>query len=118
MRGLRSRDGLGPDRNHGVPRWRKLKTWAAFDVPVALCLRRWIASLANCGCSGCRRAGRMSLRFAAALPEPARSTYEAGPTGFVLAPRLAAAEVDCLVCAPGLVPGLVPREPSDRVNTD
>ena len=52
--------------------------------------------------------------FAAALPGPVRATYEAGPTGFGLARRLAKAGVDCLVCAPGLIP----RGPSDRVKTD
>ena len=43
-----------------------------------------------------------------------RATYEAGPTGFVLARKLEAVGVDCLVCAPGLIP----RAPSDRVKTD
>jgi transposase len=39
---------------------------------------------------------------------------EVGPTGFALARRLQAAGVDCLGCAPGLIP----RGPSDRVKTD
>lgn len=52
--------------------------------------------------------------FVAALDGPVRVTYEAGPTGFALARRLEAAGVDCLVCAPGLIP----RAPSDRVKTD
>ena len=43
-----------------------------------------------------------------------RATYEAGPTGFVLARKLEAIGVDCLVCAPALIP----RGPSDRVKTD
>jgi transposase len=42
--------------------------------------------------------------FAEALPGPVRATYEAGPTGFVLARRLQAAGIDWLVCAPGLIP--------------
>ena len=50
----------------------------------------------------------------AGLPGPVRARYEAGPTGFALARRLEAAGVECLVCAPGLVP----RGPSDRVKTD
>ena len=52
--------------------------------------------------------------FVSGLPGPVRATYEAGPTGFALARRLQAAGVDCLVCAPGLIP----RGPSDRVKTD
>ena len=50
----------------------------------------------------------------AGLEGPVRATYEAGPTGFALARLLEAAGVDCLVCAPGLVP----RGSSDRVKTD
>ena len=70
--------------------------------------------------SGELRVGRLPGRsdevaaFAAALPGPVRATYEAGPTGFVLARKLAAIGVDCLVCAPGLIP----RGRDDRVNTD
>ena len=52
--------------------------------------------------------------FVAALPGPVRATYEAGSTGFALARRLAAAGVDCLVCAPGLIP----RGAIDRIKTD
>jgi transposase len=52
--------------------------------------------------------------FVAALEGPVRATYEAGPTGFALARRLEAVGVDCLVCAPGLIP----RGPTDRVKTD
>ena len=54
------------------------------------------------------------VAFAAGLPGPVRASYEAGPTGFVLARKLEAVGVDCLVCAPGLIP----RGPSDRVKTD
>ena len=43
-----------------------------------------------------------------------RATYEGGPTGFVLARRLAAAGIECVVCAPGLIP----RGATDRVKTD
>jgi len=52
--------------------------------------------------------------FVAAQPGPVRATYEAGPTGFALARKLAAAGVDCLVCAPGLIP----RGATDRIKTD
>jgi transposase len=52
--------------------------------------------------------------FVAGLPAPVRATYEAGATGFALARKLAAAGVDCLVCAPGLIP----RGATDRIKTD
>jgi transposase len=55
-----------------------------------------------------------AAEFVAGLPGPVRATYEAGPTGFALARRLQAAGIDCLVCAPGLIP----RGSSDRVKTD
>jgi transposase len=54
------------------------------------------------------------VEFVAGLQGPVRVTYEAGATGFALARRLEAAGIDCLVCAPGLIP----RGPSDRVKTD
>src|SRR4051812_48078486 len=91
------------------------KTWAAFDVHVS-----GVVAAALDRDSGELRVQRLPGRseevvaFAAGLPGPVRVTYEAGPTGFVLARRLAAAGVDCLVCAPGLIP----RAPSDRVKTD
>ena len=91
------------------------KTWAAFDVHVS----GVVAAMLDRD-SGELRVQRLPGRseevaaFAAGLPGPVRATYEAGPTGFVLARQLAAAGVDCLVCAPGLIP----RGPSDRVKTD
>src|SRR5690606_37940402 len=48
------------------------------------------------------------------LPAPVHATYEAGPTGYGLARALNAAEVDCLVAAPGKIP----RGATDRVKTD
>ena len=72
------------------------KTWVAFDVHisgvVAAVLERE---------SGELRVQRLAAgseevtAFAAGLPGPVRATYEAGPTGFVLARRLEAAGVDC-----------------------
>jgi hypothetical protein len=44
------------------------------------------------------------VEFVAGLAGPVRATYEAEPTGFVLARRLETMGVDCLVCAPGLIP--------------
>jgi transposase len=91
------------------------KTWAAFDVHVS-----GVVAATLDRDSGELRVRRLPGRseevvaFAAGLAGPVRATYEAGPTGFVLARRLAAAGVDCVVCAPGLIP----RGPSDRVKTD
>jgi transposase len=91
------------------------KTWVAFDVHtsgvVAAVLERE---------SGELRVQRVAAgseavtAFAAGLPGPVRATYEAGPTGFVLARRLVAAGIECVVCAPGLIP----RGATDRVKTD
>lgn len=55
-----------------------------------------------------------ALEWCRALPGPARVTYEAGPTGFGLARALAEEGIECMVCAPGLIP----RAPRDRVKTD
>ncbi len=91
------------------------KTWAAFDVHVS-----GVVAARLDRDSGELRVQRLPGRsddvvaFAAGLPGPVRATYEAGPTGFVLARKLEAVGVDCLVCAPGLIP----RGASDRVKTD
>jgi hypothetical protein len=91
------------------------KTWAAFDVHVsgvvAAVLERDFGELWVRRLSG--RSENVAA-FTAALPGPVPATYEAGPTGFVLARRLEAVGVECVVCAPGLIP----RGPSDRVKTD
>src|SRR3954471_15389708 len=91
------------------------KTFVALDVHVSAT----VAAIIDRDSGELRRqrlSGRGSevCEFVAALPGPVRATYEAGPTGFALARRLQAAGVDCLVCAPGLIP----RGPSDRVKTD
>jgi transposase len=91
------------------------KTWAAFDVHVSGVVAATLE----------RESGELQVRrlpggsgpvveFVSGLAGPVRATYEAGPTGFVLARKLEAIGVDCLVCAPGLIP----RGPSDRVKTD
>jgi transposase len=91
------------------------KTFVALDVHVAATVA---AALDRD--SGELRRQRLSGRaddiveFVVGLPGPVRATYEAGPTGFALARKLQTAGVDCLVCAPGLIP----RGPSDRVKTD
>jgi transposase len=107
--------GLGGDRNHGGADMAQVRTWAAFDVHVSGVLA---ATLERD--SGELRVQRLAggsdavVEFVDGLPGPVRATYEAGPTGFVLARRLEAVGVDCLVCAPGLIS----RGPSDRVKTD
>jgi transposase len=115
MRGFVVEGWLGEDRNHGGADMAQVRTWAAFDVHVrgvvAATLER------ESGVLGVQRLAGGSdpaVEFAAGLPGPVRATYEAGPTGFVLARKLEAIGVDCLVCAPGLIP----RGPSDRVKTD
>jgi transposase len=91
------------------------KTWAAFDVHVsgvvAATLQRESGELRVQRLAG---GSEPVVEFVRSLPGPVRATYEAGPTGFVLARKLEAIGVDCLVCAPGLIP----RGPSDRVKTD
>ena len=99
----------------GVPTMAQAKTFVALDVHVSAT----VAAIIDRDSGELRRqrlSGRGSevCEFVAALPGPVRVTYEAGPTGFALARRLQAAGVDCLVCAPGLIP----RGPSDRVKTD
>jgi transposase len=91
------------------------KTWAAFDVHVS-CVVAGTLGRESSELRVQRLPGGSDpvVEFAGALPGPVRATYEAGPTGFVLARKLEAIGVDCLVCAPGLIP----RGPSDRVKTD
>jgi len=99
----------------GVPTMAQAKTFVALDVHVSAT----VAAIIDRDSGELRRqrlSGRASevAQFVAGLAGPVRATYEAGPTGFALARRLQAAGVDCLVCAPGLIP----RGPSDRVKTD
>ncbi|MEA2151221.1 MAG: transposase [Solirubrobacteraceae bacterium] len=99
----------------GVPTMAQAKTFVALDVHVS----KTVAAIIDRESGELRRrrlSGRASevAEFVAGLPGPVRVTYEAGPTGFALARRLEAVGVDCLVCAPGLIP----RGPSDRVKTD
>lgn len=93
----------------------QVRCWVAFDVHVsgvvAAVLDResgelWVRRLPG--------GSDDAVAFAVGLGGAVRATYEAGPTGFVLARKLAAAGVECLVCAPGLIP----RAPTDRVKTD
>jgi transposase len=99
----------------GVPTMAQAKTFVALDVHVS----GTVAAIIDRDSGELRRrrlSGRGSevAEFVAGLEGPVRATYEAGPTGFALARRFQAVGVDCLVCAPGLIP----RGPSDRVKTD
>lgn len=113
--GLGLRGGLGPDRNHGGADMSQAKTFVGLDVhvggTVAAMIDRDSGELHRRRLPG--RVGDVA-EFVAGLEGPVRATYEAGPTGFALARALQAAGVECLVCAPGLIP----RGPSDRVKTD
>jgi transposase len=99
----------------GVPTMAQAKTFVALDVHV----RGAVAAMIDRDSGELRRrrlpgqSGEI-CEFVSGLPGPVRATYEAGPTGFALARRLQAAGVDCVVCAPGLIP----RGPSDRIKTD
>jgi transposase len=107
--------GLGGDRNHGGAEVAQVRTWAAFDVHVSGVVAATLDR--DCGELRVRRLAGGSeavVAFAAGLPAPVRATYEAGPCGFVLARKLAAIGVDCVVCAPGWIA----RGSSDRVKTD
>lgn len=55
-----------------------------------------------------------AAKFCAALPAPARATYEAGPTGYGLARELTRHGVGCVVAAPAKIP----RASGERVKTD
>jgi transposase len=93
----------------------QVRTWAALDVHVSGVVAATLER--DCGELRVRRLPGGSsavVEFVQQLAGPVRATYEAGPTGFVLARKLEAIGVDCVVCAPGLVP----RGPSDRVKTD
>jgi transposase len=107
--------GLGGDRNHGGADMAQVRTWAAFDVHVSGVVAATLER--DCGELRVQRLPGGSdgvVEFVAGLPGPVRASYEAGPTGFVLARKLEAIGVDCLVCAPGLIP----RGATDRVKTD
>jgi transposase len=98
-----------------VPTMAQVMSFGALDVHVSGTVAASIEFV-----SGELRVQRLAggvapaLEWCRALPGPVRVTYEAGPTGFGLARALAAEGIDCLVCAPGLIP----RAPRDRVKTD
>jgi transposase len=99
----------------GVPTMGQAKTFAGLDVHAAKVVAAIVDAESGELCTQ-RLSGRAQsvVEFCAALPRPARVTFEAGPTGFGLARRLSAAGVDCLVAAPGKIA----RPAQERVKTD
>src|SRR3954463_9773840 len=93
----------------------QVRSWAGLDVHAA----KVVAAVADTG-SGELRVQRLPgstakvVEFCAALPRPAKITYEAGPTGFGLARALEAEGVSCLVAGPGKIA----RPATDKVKTD
>jgi len=91
------------------------RTWVGLDVHAA----KVVAAIVDAR-SGELRVQRLpgmtgeAAAFCAGLPGPVRVSYEAGPTGFGLARRLAEAGVECVVAAPGKIA----RPATDRVKTD
>jgi len=93
----------------------QVRSWAGLDVHA----RSVVAAVADSesGELVVRRlagATREVVEFCAALPGPVRVAYEAGPTGFGLARALEAANVECVIAAPGKIE----RPTSDRIKTD
>ncbi|MBV8432240.1 MAG: IS110 family transposase [Solirubrobacterales bacterium] len=93
----------------------KVRTWVGLDVHAA----KTVACVVD-AVSGEMTTYRLSglagevAAFCAALPDPARVAYEAGPTGFGLARALVARGTGCTVAAPGKIE----RPAQDRVKTD
>ena len=93
----------------------QVRSWAGLDVHA----RSVVAAVADSesGELVVRRlagATREVVEFCAGLPGPVRVAYEAGPTGFGLARALEAANVECVIAAPGKIE----RPTSDRIKTD
>jgi transposase len=93
----------------------QVRSWAGLDVHRASVLA---ATMDRAGGElGVRRLSgetREVVAFCAGLPGLTRVAYEAGPTGFGLARALRAADIECVVAAPGKIE----RPAGDRVKTD
>jgi transposase len=93
----------------------KVRSWAGLDVHAAT-----VVAVTVDGESGELSVHRLAgetgkvVAFCVALPGPTRVAYEAGPTGFGLARALQAAQIACVVAAPGKIE----RPAQDRVKTD
>ena len=93
----------------------KVRSWAGLDVHAAKVLA-CVVDAESGEMTVHRLAGETAavVAFCAGLPGPTRVAYEAGPTGYGLARALIAAEVECVVAAPGKIE----RPAQDRVKTD
>src|ERR1700694_2727135 len=100
-----SRAGGTPRGAHNrieEPTMAKVRSWVGLDVHA-----RSVLAVMIDGESGELRSRRLSgttsevVEFCCSLPGPTRVAYEAGPTGYGLARALHAAEVGCVVAAPG-----------------
>jgi len=93
----------------------KVRSWVGLDVHA-----RSVLAVTIDGESGELRSRRLTgkttevVEFCCSLPGPTRVAYEAGPTGYGLARALHAAEVGCVVAAPGKIE----RPAADKVKTD
>jgi transposase len=93
----------------------KVRSWAGLDVHA-----RSVLAVTLDAQSGELRSQRLPgetakvVEFLGRLPGPTRAAYEAGPTGYGLARALHAAEIGCVVAAPGKIE----RPAQDRIKTD
>ena len=93
----------------------KVRSWAGLDVHA-----RSVLAVTLDAQSGELRSQRLPgetakvMEFLERLPGPTRAAYEAGPTGFGLARALHAAEIGCVVAAPGKIE----RPAQDKIKTD
>jgi transposase len=93
----------------------KVRSWVGLDVHA-----RSVLAVTLDAESGELRSARLPgetakvVAFCAGLPDPTRVGYEAGPTGYGLARALHAADVGCVVAAPGKIE----RPAADKVKTD
>ena len=93
----------------------KVRSWAGLDVHA-----RSVLAVTLDAQSGELRSQRLPgetakvVEFLERLPGPTRAAYEAGPTGYGLARALHAAEIGCVVAAPGKIE----RPAQDKIKTD
>ena len=93
----------------------KVRSWVGLDVHarsvLAVTIDRESGELRSRRLSG---ATTEVVEYCCSLPGPTRAAYEARPTGYGLARALQAAEVGCVVAAPGKIE----RPAGDKVKTD
>lgn len=93
----------------------KVCSWAGLDVHarsvLAVTMDAASGEIRSCGLPG---ETTKVVEFLSKLPGPSRVAYEAGPTGYGLARALEAAEIGCVVAAPGKIE----RPAQDKLKTD